>query len=467
MSTPDAGRSGALGVARLSIAAALLLIAVKLTAGLASGSLGLVAEAAHSGTDLVAAILTFAVLRVALRPPDEEHQYGHGKAEHLAALAEGAFLALMSAAVAVQAIARLTGGGHELDPSWWLAPVLALVIAIDAGRVVALRRAARDHRSAALSASAVHFASDLVGTLAVVAGIALAAAGWPEADAIAALVVATLVVYAAGRLVRENAHVLMDRAPTGVEERVRSIVRIAEPDAAIQRIRVRTAASHYFVEIVVGYRADAGLGESHAVADAIEEAVEREIADADVIVHVEPAAPDHDLRARASAAALTVRGVHEVHNVRVTAVDGTPEISLHLKLPSELPLADAHDVATAVEEAIGAAIPGLSAVHTHVEPLAAPEAIERPQGPVAERIERGVAAQVRRIAGAEPEQLSLRETPGGVVVLLTVSLPGDQPLTSAHDVATRIEHEIRDAVPEVADVVVHTEPSAGREVSGG
>lgn len=467
MSSPAAERAGALGVARLSIAAALLLISIKLAAGLASGSLGLVAEAAHSGTDLAAAILTFAVLRVALRPADDEHQYGHGKAEHLAALAEAAFLALVSVAVAVQAIRRLAGGGHDLDPSWWLVPTLALVIAIDAGRVVALRRSAKQHRSAALAASAVHFASDLVGTLAVVAGIALAAAGWPEADAIAALVVAVLVIYAAGRLVRENADVLMDRAPGGVEERVRAIVATAEPDVGIRRVRVRRAASHHFVEVVIGYRADAGLGESHAVADAIEEAVEREIEDADVVVHVEPAAPEHDLRERASAAALTVRGVREVHNVRVTDVEGSPEISLHLKLPSEMRLADAHDLATAVEEEIGDAIPGLAAVHTHVEPLAAPERTERPAASLAERIEHAVFEEVRRATGQDPVRLSLRETIGGVVVLLTVALPGEQPLAAAHDAASRIEHEIRDAVPEVADVVVHTEPASGTEVSEG
>src|SRR5829696_7194360 len=118
--------------ALVSIVAAAVLVVLKLGAGVASGSLGLVSEALHSGTDLVAALLTFFAIGVAGRPADAGHQYGHGKAEHLAALAEAAALALVSVAVAVLAAARLAGWVElEVDPAWWAFAIVGVVIAID------------------------------------------------------------------------------------------------------------------------------------------------------------------------------------------------------------------------------------------------------------------------------------------------------------------------------------------------
>ncbi|MGH2782917.1 MAG: cation diffusion facilitator family transporter, partial [Thermoleophilaceae bacterium] len=158
--------------AQLNVAAAVVLVAVKLATGIATGSLAFVAEAGHSGTDLVAALLTLFAVRVAVRPPDREHQYGHGKAEHLAALGESAFLLLVSLVIAGESVRRLVdGGGHDVDPAWWAFVVLGLVIALDASRALLSSRAARRLDSPALAANALHFASDFAGTLAVLVGL--------------------------------------------------------------------------------------------------------------------------------------------------------------------------------------------------------------------------------------------------------------------------------------------------------
>src|SRR5215210_2329352 len=176
--------------ALVSIVAAAALVVLKLGAGLASGSLGLVSEALHSGTDLVAALLTFFAIGVAGRPADAGHQYGHGKAEHLAALAEAAVLALVSVGVAALAVARLAGAVElDVDPAWWAFAVVGAVIAIDVYRTSASVRAARVYGSEALRSNALHFGSDLVGTFAVLAGLIAASAGHPSGDSIAALFV--------------------------------------------------------------------------------------------------------------------------------------------------------------------------------------------------------------------------------------------------------------------------------------
>jgi cation diffusion facilitator family transporter len=175
-------------IALVSVAAACVLIAIKLVAGIASGSLGLLAEAAHSGTDLAAALLTFFAVSVAVRPADRGHPFGHAKAQNLAALAEATFLIGVSLVIAVVAVARLVGAvDFEVDATWWTFAAIAAVIAIDASRVFVSTRAARTYRSDALAASALHFGSDLAGTLAVLAGLSAAALGFPEGDALAAL----------------------------------------------------------------------------------------------------------------------------------------------------------------------------------------------------------------------------------------------------------------------------------------
>lgn len=452
-----------------SVVAAAFLVTLKLVAGLISGSLGLVAEAVHSGTDLVAALLTFLALRVAIRPPDKDHPYGHGKAEHLAALGEGGFLVLASAFIGVQAIARLVEGGeHDVDANVWTFAVLAVVLVVDVSRMTISHRAAIKHGSPALASNALHFASDMVGTIAVLIGLLLTRAGTPAADSIAALVVAVLVVSAAVRLMRRNVDVLMDATPEEAQQQARAAILAAEPTIELRRLRTRAAAGRHFVEATVAVPPDAALGEGHAVADSIEEAVRRALPGSDVVVHVEPGtAASADVRERASAAALTVRGVREVHNVRTTAIDGRLELSLHLKLPADLDLGAAHEIACAVEAAIGEAVPEVVDVHTHIEPLAGAEAegAEPARREVAEE-EAVVRAIVQDLTGAPVEDLRFRAGDDGLVVLLTVRLHGDQTLDQAHGVASALERRIREQAPSIDEVIVHTEPAADGDGGG-
>jgi cation diffusion facilitator family transporter len=439
------------------VLAAVVLVAVKLSTGLATGSLGLVAEALHSGTDFVAALLTLYAIRVAVRPPDREHPYGHGKAEHLAALAEAAFLALASAFIAAQAGRRLIDGATEgeVDAAWYALLVLGVVIIIDASRTIASRRAAAEYHSAALASNALHFAGDLLGSVSVLVGLLCVRAGYPEGDAIAALVVAALVIVAAARLARTNIQVLMDQTPEAAARAAREAIVRDEPNVELKRLRAREAGGQYFVEAVVGVRPDAALGQGHAAADAVEASVRRALPRADVVVHVEPGEA-RDLRERVNAAALSIRNVREIHNVRLLTVDGAPELSLHLKLPASLSLEEAHAVTEEVEEAIRAAAPELSDVHTHIEPLSVP----RDGAELEAEDERAVITEVvRELTGTPPEQLRMRAGERGrIVALLTVCMDAGQELGAAHDLATEIEEEVIRRAPTVADVIVHTEP---------
>ena len=437
-----------------SVVAAVLLIAIKLATGLAAGSLGLVAEAAHSGTDLVAALLTFFAVGWATKPADEAHLYGHGKAEHLAALAEAAFLVLVSVVVGALAVARLAGWiALDVDPAWWAFAAAALVIAIDVSRTIVSYRTARRHSSAAILSNAVHFGADLLGTLAVVAGLAAARAGFPEGDSIAALFVAVLVVAAAARLIRRNVDVLMDRAPAGAVDAAREAIDRLDPPVVLRRLRLRQAGGRTFADVVIGVSPGAAVGQGHAAADRVEAAVQRALPESDVVVHVEPAGREAELRERVRAAAMTVPHVRELHDLAVIDTGDGLQLSLHLKLPGNLDLATAHAMAEQVEEAIRRDVPEASAVQTHLEPLAE-RAPGREWTENLARIEQTVVA----ITGGPPRDLRTLETDDGLVVLLTLALDGRTTLSEAHDEATAVSQRIREALPGVADVVVHTEP---------
>jgi cation diffusion facilitator family transporter len=440
--------------ALVSVLAALVLIGLKLGAGLASGSLGLVSEAVHSGTDLVAALLTFFALGVAGRPADPGHPYGHGKAEHLAALAEAAILVVASLFISYRAISYLVGASEsDVQATWYAFVVILVVIVIDASRTLVSLRGSQRYDSPALQANALHFGSDLAGSIAVLLGLSFTAAGYPGADSLAALFVAVLVLLAAARLMRGNVDVLMDRSPADADAAARAAIERVDPPVELRRLRVRRSAGRHFADVVIGVPPGAAVGQGHAAADMVERALQETLPGSDVVVHVEPGT-EAELRDRVHAAALAVPRVREVHNVRLVTVDGGVEVGLHLKLPGELSLEEAHAVASDVEDAISGALPEVVAVQTHLEPLRETEAGKRTAPPD----EEAVITVVRDVTGEPPREVRLVRTDEGLLVFVTLRVPAELTLADAHALASEVEERIRERRPEIADVVVHTEP---------
>jgi len=442
--------------ALVSVIAACALIALKLVTAIATHSLGLLSEAVHSGTDLVAALLTFFAVGVSARPADPGHAYGHAKAEHLAALGEAAILVAASLVIAWRALWRLTGLAHgQVDPHWYALVVVAGVLVIDASRATVSYRAAKRLGSPALQANALHFASDFLGSTAVLAGLAAARAGYHWADSAAAMFVAVLVLVAAAPLMRLNIDVLMDRVPAEAERAALSAIAKVVPPVELRRLRMRQAAGQQFADIVIGVPPGAAVGQGHAAADAVEAAVHGALPRSDVVVHVEPQVDDPALRERVLAAAQRVPRVREIHNLTLLQVGSSTEVSLHLKLPGELSLEKAHEVASEVESAILESVSEVESVRTHLEPIA--ETAEGREDDAA--AERAVVERiVREATGGSPRELRFLNTDAGLVAQLTLGLDASTSLGEAHARASEIEERIRRARPEIADVIVHTEP---------
>ncbi len=358
--------------------------------------------------------------------------------------------------VVVEAINRIVNGGAP-STRWYVFVVISIAIVINISRALIARRNARLYRSAALRSNSFHFAGDMAGSVAVLIGLILVRAGFHDGDAIAALIVASIILAAAGRLIFENAQVLMDTAPGAAQAAAREAVLALGPDIELERLRVRESAGRYFADVVVTVPPARPVVEGHAAADDVEQAIERALPNSDVVVHIEPRHRGLTLRDRVLAIALTEPTVSEAHDITIFEHGDQVSVSLHLKLPADSTLQSAHEVAERVERAIRA-LPTVSDAITHLEPLEQPIAVD----PAAPRDDQRILQTVRTIVqeqtGTAPDDVRLLPTDAGIVLFITISVGSDQSLTQAHEIASELEEVLRQHIPQIADVVVHTEP---------
>jgi len=271
--------------------------------------------------------------------------------------------------------------------------------------------------------------------------------------------VAGIIFAAASRLMYENARVLMDTAPADARAKAEAAISGLGDTVELRRLRVRESGGRYFADAVVGVPPGQAVVESHSTADAVEAAVQEALGDTDVVVHLEPRREGLDLRDRVLAIALAEPLVREAHDITIYEHGGRVSVSLHLKLSPDVAIDDAHDVAERVEASLREE-PGVEDVQTHLEPLEEPVATrpDEDRGHPDDVQRRRIAQLVRDRTGAPPRELRLLHAAGGLVVFVSVVVPADMTLPQAHELASRLEDDIRDGQPHMQDVVVHTEP---------
>ncbi len=458
-------------VALHSLLAAVVLTGTKLAVGIATGSLGILAEAAHSGLDLVATGLTFWAIRMSSRPPDSRHTYGHGKFENLSALAETLLLLVTCVWIIVEAVARLQHASPVRASVWAFLVVLGS-IAVDMWRSRALKRAAVAHNSQALEADALHFATDIWSSMVVLLGLVgvVLAEKWQipwllKADPVAALGVALIVLMVSLRMGKKSVDDLLDAVPEGL---VGAVAGAAKVDGvrAVRRVRVRKSGPEAFADIHIAVDPLEGIGRAHEIADAAEAAARQVLNGGDVTVHVEPDSV-------AGAPVATV--VHQLalklgftpHDVRVYAHGDEHVVELHLEMDGDLTLGQAHDRASRFENALREALPSLRRVITHIEPSGSRTRSVRACREDTEPVLR-VLEDLRAEIGLEgdPYGVEVYRVGNTLSVGLCFALAHDTPLETAHDMSTRIEQFLRSRLPEIGRVIVHAEPLAGSTAGG-
>src|SRR3984957_8364883 len=320
----------------VSIAAAGLLVILKLGVGLIAGSLAVISGGVESSGDVVAAILTSFAVRLGRQPADPEHPYGHGRAENLGALGEAGILLVGGLIVAVEAIRHLISPSGTADTHWYVFVVIAIALAVDLTRTVISLRTARRYGSPALRANGFHFAGDMAGSVAVLIGLLLVRAGFARGDASAALVIAAIILATAARLIAENANVLMDRTPAEAREAAEHALARLEPDIELVRLRLRESAGRYFADVIAAVAPGAAVVEGHQAANLIEATIEAALPGSDVVVHVEPRRSGLDLRDRVLAIALAEPLVKEGHDITTFENGGAAHGSFYFKIAPPL-----------------------------------------------------------------------------------------------------------------------------------
>lgn len=464
----DESRKEKRGAARSSVVAAVFLTGMKLVVGLVTGSLGILAEAAHSGLDLVAAIVTLVAVSVSDRPADEDHPYGHGKIENFSALIETVLLFVTCAWIIYEAVQRIFFRTVHVDASLWAFLVVVVSIAIDVTRSRMLKRAAEKHQSQALEADALHFSTDVWSSAVVFVGLVLVWAGknafpkhaaWlNKADAVAALGVAVIVLFVSYKLGKRTIDVLLDSAPDGLKDRIVAAADEVEGVIRAGQVRLRRSGPQVFVDMTIEVDRNLTVERTHAIADGVEARIQGLIPGADVVVHTDPREIERENLAR------RIRGIAErnqipAHNISVHEDNGDIHVDLHIEVDDHLLLHQAHDLASHVEQDLRTEIPTLARVTTHIESrgtgVSSGRDVTVEEGPLVERIR----TVTDGVAGRECcHSIVVRRQGDRLAVSLHCGFDRDLPVREAHRISTRIENALKDAVPEIEQVVVHTEP---------
>jgi cation diffusion facilitator family transporter len=452
-------RRGAERVALVSLVAAIGLVTAKLAAGLASGSLAILSEAAHSGLDAAATGLAYFAVRIASRPPDADHPYGHGRAENIFAMLETAALFALSIFLGYKAIQRLVEGA-EVEATWYGFAVIILSILVDASRARVLRSAGRRYASPALQADSLHFTADLMTSAMVLAGLIFVALGYPAADAVGGLGVATFVAVASIRLGRRSFDVLMDRAPVGAMEDIEAAAEAVEGVAEVRRVRVRYVGGQPQSDVVVAISRTLPLETAHKVTEEVERVIGRLHPGADVVVHVEPVADERLITEQVMSIAAREPNVRQVHNVFVASQPDGIHVTLHAKFPARMSLGEAHSIAERLESSIASEISEVVRVDTHLEPLEAPAET----GADVTRDHEALVKWATALAEGEPEvenchEVVITESDGGLSVVMHCEAAPGLSVEAVHEASTRIESAVHRAWSEVERVTVHFEPS--------
>lgn len=453
-----------------SVLAALALTGMKLTVGLLSGSLGILAEAAHSGLDLVAAIITLVAVSVSDRPADEAHPYGHGKVENFSALIETLLLFLTCAWIIYEAVRRIFFQTVHVDPSIWAFLVIIISIAIDVSRSRMLSRAAIKHRSQALEADALHFSTDVWSSAVVLGGLVLVWLGrkvFPgharildRADAVAALGVAFIVLFVSYRLGKRTIDVLLDRAPEGVKEKIAAAADEVKGVISTGKVRIRGSGALVFVDMTIEVDRNLSFERTHAIAEDVEARIQALVPGADVVIHTDPRESERETMAR-RIRAVAERNQVPVHNISVHEDGGEIHVDLHLEVDDHLLLHQAHDLASHIEQDLEADIPAIQRVNTHIESrgtgVGSGLDVTAEEGPLVERVRKITEAVAGR---ACCHNILVRRQDDRFAVSLHCEFDRNAPVIEAHRLSSRIEEALKKEIPEIENVLIHTEPEA-------
>jgi cation diffusion facilitator family transporter len=443
-----------------SIAVSSLMTAGKLIAGLLSGSLAVLSEAGHNFADVGATILTYFAIKIAHKPADEEHHYGHAKVEAVAALIETGFLFALSAFVLVEAIRRLNSHEVEIHAGLLVFGVLIASIVADFFRWRSLRKIAKETKSEALAADALHFSSDIVASLLAIAGVGAARFGFTQGDALAALGVAGFVAVAGYRVGRRTIDALVDAAPKGLARKVWAIAASVPGVIKVESVRLRPVGPQVIGDLEIAVARTVPLEKVAAIKANVTAEIEAQHPEISVTIATQPIAIDSETILERVLLIAAKRHV-PVHHVTVQEIDGRASISFDVELDGRMPLGNAHEIASGLENEISAELGSDIEVDSHIEPLEPRQLHGHDANPkVRADIERALLKKSRdQGALLDIHNVRVRQTSAGLVVNYHCRVDPALSVDEVHDQVDALEREIRTSFGAINRIVGHAEPA--------
>lgn len=447
-------------VALSSVLAAIFLTGFKLIVGLTTNSLGILSEAAHSGLDLLAAIITLVAVTIADRPADQDHQYGHGKVENISAFLETILLVITCGWIIMEAIKRLVEHSAHVEATVWSFVVMGVSIVIDLGRSRALSRTARKHQSQALEADALHFSSDIWSSLTVIAGLFFVAIGFPIADSVVAIIVALLVLFVSYRLGRRTIDALMDRVPAGSKDLVAKAIKNVEGIEELRTLRLRASGAKLFVDATVAIRRTLPFERAHRIMDNVEKAVHSAQPNADVVVHAEPFESTDETITDKIRMVVQNLGLLAPHNIEVHLIDGRYFIDFDVEYQKGKTFQDAHDTASEIEAQIHDQLPSVGKVTIHMEEFLPGElgrtAMADSEDALKRNIEKAVRADKRLL---ELTDCVLLRHGNKYNLTLTCRMARTKTLEEVHQIISELETNLYQRFKQLRRITIHAEPA--------
>ena len=447
-----------------SVLAAFVITLLKLATGIASGSLGMLSDAAHSALDMIGSALTLLSVRISDKPADEDHPYGHAKVENISAFVEMLLMVASSVWIMAEAIARIVRHDVSLRLAGWPLAVLALSMVVDAWRSRRLRSVAEQTHSAALEADAAHFGADIWSSAAVFAGISLAWFGklyhvraLRYSDSITALLVAGLILFLAWRVGRRSFSTLVDATSADLRRQVLAEVRRVDGVLSVDQARMRSVGAAHFADLTLSFSRQLTFQRTEQLVQEATAAVQRVLPEADVVIRTVPRQTETESifdRVRA----VAMRNNVLLHDVAVQNLGAGLRIVQHIELDEQMPLLVAHSFVRRIEDEIRSEVPGVLEVLTHIE--SEPATIERPE---LQAEDRSVEEHLRKAAALLPEILDVHQ----VVVSRTgerselschCTMPDELAMQRVHEVITLLEDRFKLDYPSIDRVLIHPEP---------
>lgn len=444
------------------------LTCLKLAAGLASNSLGVLSEALHSALDFCAASITFFAVRASSAPADKQHPFGHGKIENISALVETFLLAITCSWIIYEACVRLFVHHAPIRLTWWLFGIIIISLVVDINRASMLHRVAREHRSQALEADAMHFTTDIWSSAVVLLGLACTGisqflpiesvtyAIFSRADAIAALGVAFIILRVCGRMAKKSILSIMDGGTEEEHERLIHLLSQKVPAYTVKNLRIRQSGSKFFVDLIVRCPQGVDFEEAHGVGDLLEYIIIEELVEAEVIIHMEPnenLLPNYYMLTNRVANMFNI----PIHGLNISLESDGLYVFMHIHLPTDMNLIEAHNRISTFEQSVRVYL-GAKRVVTHFEPLVTYNTVDMLT------LEKDYIKKLECLLQEFPNIHAAHNIHlFGEVPHLGLSLHCRTHLKTvglAHEQASNLENFLRNNFPDISEFLIHMEPPA-------